>query len=79
MMAALAYLYYIGLPLGFTWCVLSYLKTGPGRPGYLRKYILDRIPDRRPWRVKCKRFRTDGPTPCWCCRGRCYAAKDGEA
>lgn len=28
--------------------------------------------DPRPWSEKCKRFRTDGPTPCLCCKGKCY-------
>jgi hypothetical protein len=29
-------------------------------------------PGRSPYMSKCKRFRTDGPTPCLCCEGECY-------
>lgn len=78
MMTVFAYIYYFVLPLAAAWCVISYLKVYP-RPGHLRRWINNRITDTRPWRVKCKRFRTDGPTPCYCCKGRCYAASDGKA
>lgn len=76
--SVLAYLYYGGIPLAATWCVLSALKTRP-RPGHVRRALYDYLTrDRRSYRDKCNRFRTDGPTPCYCCKGKCYAASDGE-
>ncbi len=77
-MTALAYVYFFGIPLGATWCVLSVLKTRP-RPGYLRRFMFNRFTrDYRSYARKCNRYRTDGPTPCYCCKGKCYAALDGE-
>lgn len=30
------------------------------------------------FRDKCKRLRSDGPTPCWCCPGECFGDKMTE-
>lgn len=30
-----------------------------------------RATQRSPYLAKCKRLRTDGPTPCLCCPGKC--------
>lgn len=75
-MTALAYAYYIGIPLAALWCVLSFFKTYP-RPGYLRVSLFDNLTrDSRAYFAKCRRLRKDGPTPCYCCKGKCYGKAD---
>lgn len=63
------------------WCMASLLKTYP-RPGYARVFLFDRLTrdyrSYRSYRTKCNRYRTDGPTPCYCCRNKCYGPKDGS-
>lgn len=43
-------------------------------PAWSRRWRMQDEPlvDRRPYMEKCKRLRTDGPTPCFCCEGECW-------
>ena len=46
-----------------------------GEPSHL--FDDPKLPLRRTFREKCKRFRTDGPTPCLCCPGECVGQWPG--